>query len=127
MDVLRIGYWTSNLLFNTIFVSLDRIWLGVIITPFIFLAVSTASLYISKLPFKQWYAQIFMCGVRKIGYSFAKLSRAQERVPSYWEPYFVFYFGFLVKFFIPWALWFLLIGVFKADIAVPYSGYALHW
>jgi hypothetical protein len=53
-----------------------------------------------------------MSGVKRIGYSMSKLSRLGEEDPfkmSWWEPAFVFYFGFCCKYLIPFSLWFLLL------------------
>merc|ERR1712146_823590 len=65
---------------------------------------------ISKLSFKQWYAQICMCGVRKLAYSMSKLGRSDPHQVLWYEPAFAFYWSVTIKYFIPSVLWFLLVG-----------------
>lgn len=85
------------------------------------------SFFISKLPFKQWYAEICMCGVRRLAYSMAKLSRKEKTQLQWWEPAYAMYWGFTIKYFIPCVLWFLIVGNVKTDIDKPYGKYAAHW
>jgi hypothetical protein len=57
-----------------------------------------------------------MCGVNKIGYSMTSLERKDPSRKAGWEPYFVFYWGFCIKFFIPAVLWFIMVGFVKKTI-----------
>jgi hypothetical protein len=84
------------------------------------------SFLISKLPFQQWYAEICLCGVRRIAYSMSKMSRVDNQL-QWWEAAFCTYWSLLVKYFIPSVLWILLVGNTKADIDNTYGGYASHW
>ena len=93
----------------------------------IFLFCLLPSFIISKLSFRQWYAQICMCGVRKLAYSMSKLGRSDPQQVLWYEPAFAFYWSVTIKYFIPSVLWFLLVGNTKADIDKPYGGYASHW
>ena len=68
-----------------------------------------------------------MCGVRRLAYSMSKLGRSMPNEVLWWEPAFVFYWGFAVKYFVPAVLWILLVGNTKSDIEKPYGGYAAHW
>merc|ERR1711988_367506 len=78
-----------------------------------------------------------MNGVRRIGYSISKLGREPVEdangdktypVMLWYEPYFVFYWGFLVKYIIPGVLWFILLQLLKADTETLYpAGYSVGW
>jgi len=67
-----------------------------------------------------------MCGVRKLGYSMSRLGRTDEKMKFY-EPFFVFYWGFCIKFLIPAGLQFILVAIIKTDLVKPYGGYGMHW
>jgi len=67
-----------------------------------------------------------MCGVRKLGYSMSRLGRTDEKMKFY-EPFFVFYWGFCIKFLIPSGLQFILVSIIKTDLVKPYGGYGIHW
>jgi hypothetical protein len=45
----------------------------------------------------------------------------------WWEPFFVFYFGFCTKYLIPFGLWFLLLFSIQDDVDDPYGGYSWRW
>merc|ERR1712167_238735 len=81
----------------------------------------------SKLDFKRWTAEIAFCGVRRIAYSMSKMGRTQKDQVQWWEPGFVVYWCFVIKYFIPCVLWFLLVGNTKDDIDKTYGGYASYW
>jgi hypothetical protein len=85
------------------------------------------SFFISKLSFKEWYNDICMCGVKKIGYSMTMLGRADPAKEGWWEPLFVFYWGFLIKYLIPLVLWFIMINSCVNAAASPYGGYSIGW
>lgn len=68
--ILTWSYWFWTILAGTIFVSIEKTTYGI---PFFFggflLFGMIPSFLASKMSFSQWNDQIFMCGVRKIGYS----------------------------------------------------------
>lgn len=68
-----------------------------------------------------------MCGVKKIGYSMTMLGRADPAKEGWWEPFFVFYWGFLIKYLIPLVLWFIMINSCVNAAASPYGGYSIGW
>jgi len=82
-----------------------------------------ASFFASGLSVNDWYNDIIMCGVRKIGFSMTVLGRADENVRQWWEAAFVFYWGFCIKYLVPTVLWYMLINFFKMRIEEPYGGY----
>ena len=50
--------------------------IGMIVFPCLFILITVPiSFYFSKMDMKTYYCEIFMCGVRKIGYAFSKLGR----------------------------------------------------
>ena len=85
------------------------------------------SFFLSKLPAAEWYNDIVMCGVRKIAYSMTVLGRKDPKVKGWWEPIFVFYWGFCIKFGIPLVLFFILINTCINAAAKPYGGYSTGW
>lgn len=126
---LTISFWLWLFVIGLIFVLVpDVVGIGIGVLLFGLAAfVLAPSYYISKLSFHQWYAQIMMCGVRRIGYAMSKLTRKEKFTPLWWEPYFNFYFSFQCKYFIPCVLWFLLISNVKVDVVDKYGNYAAHW
>lgn len=128
LQYLTFSFWTYLMLVGLIFVPLGEVPIGilVLVLGLIFFCL-IPSFVISKLPFKQWYAQICMCGVRKLSYSMSKLGRTEPSTLLWWESAFSVYWCFFIKYFIPSVLWFLIVGNVKADIDSPYGGYAPHW
>lgn len=128
LKYLTLSYWANLLLHGIIFVSIGQIPSGIISCAIGTLILCLVpSFVISKLPFKQWYAQICMCGVRKLAYSMSKLSRKEPSTVRSWEVVFAFYWCFLVKYLIPAILWFLMVLNVETDMSRPYGGYAAGW
>lgn len=46
---------------------------------------------------------------------------------QWWEPAFVLYWCLTVKYINPMLLFFIIMSIFKADLATPYEGYAGYW
>lgn len=126
---LTISYWVLVCLIGIIFVAAESVTSGVIVLFVTILLVSLLpSFFIGKeLGFSGWYNEIAMCGVRKLGYSFSNLGRSDLAIKEWWEPIFVFYWGFTVKYLIPAVLWFILCTGFRKALDAPYGGYAAHW
>jgi len=72
--------------------------------------VNPLSWYASGLPFDEWYRLVFFCGVRKMAYSFTKLSRSNPDEVKWWEHGFNFYWSFCIQYLIPAVLWFVFVG-----------------
>lgn len=128
LKYLTFSFWIYLLLVGLIFVPIGEVPVGILVLLLgLILFCLIPSFCISKLSFAQWYAQVCMCGVRRIAYSMSKLSRKEKSTLQVWEPAFALYFGFTIKYFVPCVLWFLIVGNVKADIDSPYGSYAPHW
>ena len=128
MTYLTYTYWGLLAIIGTVFPLLEKISIGIPVFIGVLLLVSMLPSYMmSKLSFSEWYNDIAMCGVRKLGYSMTMLGRKDETVKEWYEPFFVFYWGFCVKYLIPTTLWFILVGKIIADIKDPYGGYSTKW
>ena len=77
----------------------------------------------------EWFKIIALCGVRQIGLAMTKLSREYvgKKERESWEIKFAIWWGFSIKFFVPFALWMLICFSLKADLDVPYGGYHPFW
>lgn len=127
LQYLTFSFWIYLLIVGIVFVLTELIPVGIIVMFVgLFLFILIPSFYISKLPFQQWYAEVALCGVRRIGYSMTKMGRDGNRV-QWWEGPFVQYWAIAVKYVIPSILWFLLVNNTKDDIDKTYGGYAAHW
>ncbi len=122
---LGIGYWACLTILALVFVLIEKITIGLFVTAgVILLVVSPISFFVSKMSLKDWYNDIWMCGVRKLGYSMSMLQRGEDGKIKAWEPFFVFYFGFTIKFSTPVALMFIFINAIKRNVETPYGGYS---
>lgn len=80
--------------------------------------------------FNDWYDNVAMCSVKRIGFSMSKLARLEEDDPTqklWWENGFVAYFGITVKYLNPFILWFVLLYSIIGNMSSPYGGYAWYW
>jgi hypothetical protein len=58
----------------------------------------------------------------------SKLSKEKgSKTREWWEPIFETWWGFSIKYFVPFALWFLICLSLKADLDTPYGGYHGFW
>jgi SNF family Na+-dependent transporter len=128
MVYLATTFWGLLFVIGLVFPILNKTWLGIIVflAAFIFLSL-IPSKFMSGLSFNDWYNDIVMCGVRKLGYSMTMLGRDDPNVKKWYEGIFVFYWGFCVKYLIPTTLWFILAGKIVSGIRDPYSGYSAGW
>ena len=128
LKYLTYSFWGIVLVFGIIFPALKMIPVGLILSVVAILLFSILpSFFLSKLPAAEWYNDIVMCGVRKIAYSMTVLGRKDPKVKGWWEPIFVFYWGFCIKFGIPLVLFFILINTCINAAAKPYGGYSTGW
>lgn len=102
-------------------------FMGVIV-----LFIAPVSFIQADTTFQDWYDNVLMCGVHKLGYQMSKISRkaTEGQDPDeklWWEAGFVFYFGFCVKYLIPTCLWFMVLYSAKGDIEKPYGKYDAVW
>ena len=64
------------LIVGIVFVLTELIWVGIIVFIVgLFAFILIPSYMMSKLSFQQWYAEVALCGVRRIGYSMTKMGR----------------------------------------------------
>lgn len=128
--VLFWGYWTSLVILGLYGVLAEKAWLAMPIFILVQLViVIPVSFYLAETNFDDWYMNVGMCGVRRIGYSMSKLTRdAKENYAMlWWEQYFVFYFSVCIKYITPFALWFVLLFSIQKDYYEPYENYARSW
>ena len=125
---LSLTFWGLLILLGIVFplIEMTGVGIAVFVACFIFIGL-IPSFCLSKLSFNDWYNDICMCGVRKLAYSMTMLGRSNPAKQEWYEAPFAFYWGFCVKYFIPTALWFILVNQTILDIKKPYGGYATHW
>lgn len=68
-----------------------------------------------------------MCGVRKLAYSMTMLGREDPAKRGWWEPFFVLWWGFCIKYGIPLVLFFIMINSCVNAAASPYGGMSTGW
>ena len=127
MDFLAAAYWVVLFICGLVFVPIGMNLIGLLIWLALTFIIALISKQISGMPFGLWYNEIAMCGVRKIAYSMTVLGRADPAVAAGWEVVYMVWWGTSIKFLIPGALWFILIGAFKNDFLSTYGGYAWYW
>lgn len=125
---LMVNYWLALIIIASVAVGLNEAWTGMIAFPCYFLLFATPVAYcISGLSCGEFYTDIFMCGVRKIGYSISRLGRENPTEKQWWEDAFVFYWCMVIKFINPAILYFITVSITKSDIEKPYEGYSTRW
>jgi SNF family Na+-dependent transporter len=124
---LAIGYWAVLLPLGLLayFAFPLNSWVAMPVFWGIQVIVWIVSFATSKLSFGQWYKRVFLCGVGKLARSMAKLSTGGKR--AWWCGIFEFWWGFSIKYFFPWAVWWLLCLSFSKDVAEPYDGNYIGW
>lgn len=129
--ILFAGYWVPLIILGplSLWVLSGMTYVGFIIFWAIELVCFIASASVSKLSFKDWYQQIFLCGVRPLALTMTKLSRefVGKKEKEGWEEIFASWWGISIKYFVPFALWFLICFSLKQDLDVPYGGYHPFW
>jgi len=86
------------------------------------------SFWLSNLSFSKWYYTVALSGVRKLARAMTKLSKPKdEHRRLWWEPVFELWWGFTIKYFVPFALWFLIMYQVRADTTKPYGGFHSTW
>jgi len=127
--VLAIGYWGMLLPLGLLayFAFPNDSWIAMPVFWGWMVIVWIASFATSKLSFKEWYGGVFLYGVRKLSRSMTKLSTPAENPNVWWVPVFDFWWGFSVKYFFPFAVWWLLCLSFANDIENPYAGNYVGW
>lgn len=130
-----IGYWTPYVLLGILayHVFPDSSWVSMPVFWAIQIIVWLVSWLTSKLRFCDWYDFVFLSGVRALARSMSKLSKKSEDVFPWWEDVFEFWWGFSIKYFIPWAIWWLLMLQLQQDVTADsetgngYGNYHIFW
>jgi len=128
LGVQIVGYWLPLIVLGPISIwALEGMtWVGILIFWVIQVVCLTISFFLSGLKFGDWYSKCLLYGVRKLSRAMTKLSKVQgETKRFWWEPIFEFWWGMSIKYFVPFALWFLMMFSLKADLDNPYGNY--HW
>ena len=127
VGVLALGYWCLLLPLGLLayFAFPNDSWVAMPIFWGVQVIVWIVSFAVSKLSFAKWYKQVFLYGVGKLARSMAKLSSGGKR--TWWVGPFEFWWGFSIKYFFPWAVWWLLCLSFSKDVAEPYDGNYIGW
>jgi hypothetical protein len=129
--VWAVGYWGSLVICGILtFFALpaDIIYIGPALNIVFCVLAAIVSMFISGLGCSGWYKTIFMGGVRKLGRVLTKLSKeVGNDKQEWWENPFEFYWGFMIKYWCPFAIFQLFMFSFKKDISEPYGGYHPFW
>lgn len=122
-----VGYWGVLIPLGIMayFIFPESSWMAMPIFWGCQVVVWIVSFALSKTSCSRWYNQIFLCGVGKLARAIAKPSTGGKK--KWWVPCFVFWWGFSIKYFFPWAVWWLLCLSAQGDIAKPYGGYYIGW
>jgi hypothetical protein len=132
--VLFWGYWGTTILLGilSLFAFRDYAWVGMIVSWVIFLVVFGVSFALSKQPFQVWYEKVFLYGARKLARGMTSLEHDKFKAP-WWRGPFEFWWSFSIKYFIPWAIWFLLMFTLANDLDAnayshnSYGNYHIFW
>lgn len=86
------------------------------------------SFFVSRLTFREWKSNVMFYGVRKLSRAMTKLSKnkGDDKI-HWWEPVFEYWWGFSIKYFVPYALLFLIFYSLHADLNKAYQGYHMFW
>ena len=128
--ILAIGYWVGVFVvpIASIFSESNYGWVGMIAFWGWLLILWVVSFVVSKVTFREWKSNVMFYGVRKLSRSMTKLSKARgDTKTRCWEPVFEYWWGFAIKYFVPFALSFLLFYSLHIDLNEKYGGYHMFW
>lgn len=128
--ILTAGFWTAAVItpICAIFSESSDGWIGLIAFWAWMLLVWAVSFFVSGLSFSEWLSNVAFCGVRKISRVMTKLSKNAGTTERYWwEGPFEFWWNFSIKYFVPFALMFLLFNSLKTDTSRYYGNYYGGW
>jgi len=129
-NILIISYWLPLLVLGpvSIWILEGSSWVGFIIFWGIHIVGVIASWMASGEKWGSYFFGIYLWGVRKLSRSMTKLSKTKgSNKREWWEPIFEIWWGFSIKYFVPFALWFLIMFSLKADLDTPYGDYHSFW
>ena len=128
--ILTAGFWVAAVAcpVGSIFSKSSDGWIGLIAFWAWMLLVWAVSFFVSGLAFPEWLSNVAFCGVRKVSRVMTKLSKTRgDAVRHWWEPVFEFWWNFSIKYFVPFALMFLLFNSLNVDSSRHYGGYYGGW
>lgn len=137
--ILTIGYWVWLILWGAISIftfDFEQLWITILVFWVVALLIIIASCVLSGQGFKKWYQHIFLSGVFRLARSMTKLSvpagTTDDNVP-FWVYIFEAWWAISIKYFIPWAIWWLLLVLLRQDLPTAenegkgYGGYHPFW
>jgi len=128
--ILTVGFWTGVVVIPVaaVFSESEYGWVGLVAFWAWMLIVWAVSFFVSKVSFGEWLSAVAFTGVRKLSRTMSKLSKKQGDTKQYWwENVFEIWWNFSIKYFVPFALSFLLFNSLKNDIENPYGEYHILW
>ena len=124
--MLLLGILAYHAFPNYSWISMPLFWCLMLIDWF-------ASYKFSGASFTDWYDLVFLASIRPLARSMTKLSKEKEDEFPLWEDVFEFWWGFSIKYFVPWAIWWLLMLSLGNDISGSsangngYGDYHIFW
>ena len=128
--ILAAGYWSAVFIcpIAGIWSESSNGWLSMVAFWVWMLLVWTASFFMSKLTFWEWKSNVAFYGVRKLSRAMTKLSKEKGDTKRHvWEILFENWWGFSIKYFVPWALNFLIFYSLHQDLNTAYGDYHMFW
>jgi len=131
IKILTAVYWTMLIIIGpvTVFVFTPEMtgipmWVGIVIF-WVVVCIAVVISLVTKdkdTSLSKWYSDVFLYGAHELAYELA-IRHDELRTGStpWWNPIFIFWWGFSIKYFIPWALWQLMMWNFAADLDVNKS------
>lgn len=106
----------------------ENAWIGPLTFWVIVVISGVVSKSVAGMDWKTWFKTICFAGVRKLSRTMTKLSKevGQDAI-EWWEAPFEIWWGICIKFWCPFAIFWLLMYSFKADTEKPYGGYHAFW
>merc|ERR1711957_399376 len=128
--ILAVGYWVAVFAcpIGAIFSESSAGWVGMPVFWGWMIIVWIVSFIVSKLSFKEWRSNVMFYGVRKLSRAMTKLSKNEgDNETHLWETLFECWWGFSIKYFVPFALNFLIFFSLHNDLNVAYGDYHMFW
>lgn len=125
-----VGFWVAVLVIPaaSVFSGSSEGWIGLPAFWAWMLIIWIVSWKLSKATFSEWLSNVGFSGVRKLSRFMVNLSKLQgENHREKWEPVFEYWWGFSIKYFVPFALSFLIMFSLDNDITNKYEGYHMFW
>ena len=128
--ILAAGFWSAALIIPIVclFSESGDGWVGMPVFWVWMLVLWGISWLVSGLSFGEWKSNIACYGVRKLSRSMTKLSKTAGDNKHYtWEVIFELWWGFSIKYWVPFALNWLIFFSLKNDLDTAYGGYHMFW